>query len=132
MLDKEQAKRMAEKLLLEERRSSANHPWWRATVPLMLRCDELRALDPLDQARVVEAVQADVKHHQSLVYLTALLGITLGGALLLLAMGGPQLDGALIAYAGAVVLPFVAYARWVIRPKVRAAAVEFAKTRPPE
>ncbi len=131
MLDKEQAKRMAEKILLEERRRSANHNWWTAKVPLMLRCDELRALDPLDQALVVQAVQAEVKHHQSLVYLITLLGITMGGALLLLAMGGPQLDGALAAYVLAVIVPFLAYARWVVRPKVRAAAAEFSKTRPP-
>ena len=129
MLNHDQARRMAEQILADQRRVTGDHHWWAARVPIMLRCEALQALEPYERVQVVDAVRRSITAQQSLLYLTAMLGVAMGGALLLLALGGPQFDWALAAYLGAVLLPSLAYARWVLKPRVRAAATALAKTR---
>jgi hypothetical protein len=125
-----QAERLANDVLLHERRTSAEQHWWSARVPLMLRCEELHELEPHERAHVVKQAEAQAHEQHALTYLCAVLGLTIGGALLLLATGGPHFDWTLAAYIVAVALPSIGYAKLVVKPRVRQAAREFSQTRP--
>lgn len=125
-----QAERLADDVLLRERRTSAEQHWWSARVPVMLRCEELYELEPHERAHVVGLAEAQAHEQYALTYLSAVLGLTVGGALLLLATGGPNFDWTLAAYIVAVALPSIGYAKLVVKPRVRLAAREFSQTRP--
>ncbi len=129
MLDQEQAKLRAEQVLLEERRAAAEQHWWAARVPVMLRCDELKLLEPHERADVVKRAQQLAERQYALSYVTVVLLIAVGGALLLLATGGPQFDRWLAAYVVAVIVPFVGYARLVVMPYVRKQAIALGQTK---